>query len=66
MWRPAPFAEHLNKLKIIVEQQPHCLVPALQVIASVGRISKEKAKNSLDYIITQLPKVESNYLANGK
>lgn len=30
-WRPHPFSEHINRLKSIVEQQPHCLAFALQV-----------------------------------
>ncbi|XP_050717947.1 protein melted-like isoform X2 [Eriocheir sinensis] len=62
-WRPHPFSEHINRLKSIVEQQPHCLAFALQVMAAVGRISKEKGKSSLDYIAQQLPKVDSNSLA---
>ncbi|CAL4094266.1 unnamed protein product [Meganyctiphanes norvegica] len=61
-WRPQPFTEHVNRLKSVVEQQPHCLTPALQVIAAVGRLSKEKGKNALDYIAQQLPKVDSNTL----
>ncbi|KAK3866415.1 hypothetical protein Pcinc_028057 [Petrolisthes cinctipes] len=61
-WRPHPFSEHVSRLKGIVEQQPHCLALALQVMAAVGRISKEKGKSSLDYIAQQLPKVDSNNL----
>ncbi|KAG0726430.1 Protein melted [Chionoecetes opilio] len=61
-WRPHPFSEHINRLKSIVEQQPHCLAYALQVMAAVGRISKEKGKSSLDYISQQLPKVDSSSL----
>ncbi|XP_042230886.1 protein melted-like isoform X2 [Homarus americanus] len=61
-WRPHPFSEHVTRLKSIVEQQPHCLALALQVMAAVGRISKEKGKSSLDYIAQQLPKVDSNNL----
>ncbi|XP_071524266.1 protein melted isoform X2 [Panulirus ornatus] len=62
-WRPHPFSEHVTRLKSIVEQQPHCLALALQVMAAVGRISKEKGKSSLDYIAQQLPKVDSNNLS---
>ncbi|XP_069952707.1 protein melted isoform X2 [Cherax quadricarinatus] len=61
-WRPHPFSEHVTRLKSIIEQQPHCLALALQVMAAVGRISKEKGKSSLDYIAQQLPKVDSNSL----
>ncbi|KAK8392027.1 hypothetical protein O3P69_017566 [Scylla paramamosain] len=61
-WRPHPFSEHINRLKSIVEQQPHCLAFALQVMAAVGRISKDKGKSSLDYIAQQLPKVDSSSL----
>ncbi|XP_066940283.1 protein melted isoform X1 [Macrobrachium rosenbergii] len=58
-WRPGPFTEHVTRLKSIVEQQPHCVALALQVLAAVGRLSKEKGKNALDYIAQQLPKVDS-------
>ncbi|XP_042868475.1 protein melted-like isoform X2 [Penaeus japonicus] len=58
-WRPGPFTEHVTRLKSIIEQQPHCLALALQVMAAVGRLSKEKGKSALDYIAQQLPKVDS-------
>ncbi|RXG68498.1 Protein melted [Armadillidium vulgare] len=63
-WHPAPFTEHIVKFKTVIEQQPHCLSPALVVIASIGRLSKERAKSALEYIAQQLPKVETNQLAN--
>ncbi|KAK7062980.1 Pleckstrin y domain [Halocaridina rubra] len=58
-WRPGPFTEHVTRLKSIVEQHPHCVSLALQVMAAVGRLSKEKGKSALDYIAQQLPKVDS-------
>ncbi|KAB7497865.1 Protein melted [Armadillidium nasatum] len=63
-WHPAPFTEHIVKFKTVIEQQPHCLSPSLVVIASIGRLSKERAKSALEYIAQQLPKVETNQLAN--
>ncbi|XP_068236823.1 protein melted isoform X2 [Palaemon carinicauda] len=58
-WRPGPFTEHVTRLKSIVEQQPHCVALALQVLGAVGKLSKEKGKNAVDYIAQQLPKVDS-------
>ncbi|XP_076063241.1 ventricular zone expressed PH domain-containing protein melted isoform X2 [Oratosquilla oratoria] len=61
-WRPAPFTEHVARIKALVEMQPHCLPLALQVISAVGHLSKEKGKEALDYIRMQLHKVDSGSL----
>ncbi|MPC18206.1 Protein melted [Portunus trituberculatus] len=48
-WRPHPFSEHINRLKSIVEQQPHCLAFALQRTESKRLLSYFHRKTNVNH-----------------
>ncbi|XP_041377573.1 ventricular zone-expressed PH domain-containing protein homolog 1-like [Gigantopelta aegis] len=51
---PAAFVDHLDPIKKTVETQPMLMPLVAQIVGAVGTVNKTEAKNSMDYLVSQL------------
>jgi len=56
--RPQLLVDHLSKIKQAAECHPNTLCLAAQVISSVGKLSKDRAQEALNFVLEHLPKAD--------
>lgn len=56
--RPQLLVDHLSEIKKVVECHPNTLCLAAQVISSVGKLSKDRAQEALNFVLEHLPKAD--------
>lgn len=56
--KPSVLAEHVSIIKKTAQKHPHTVCPAAQVIAAVGKLSKDRAQDALNFVLEQLPKAD--------
>ncbi|XP_034247759.1 protein melted isoform X2 [Thrips palmi] len=56
--RPQLLVDHLPQIKKVVECHPNTLCLAAQVISSVGKLSKDRAQEALNFVLEHLPKAD--------
>ncbi|GBM03372.1 Protein melted [Araneus ventricosus] len=56
--RPQSFTEHVQKMKMAAELQPGTLVLVARILGIIGKLNMERAKDSLEFIISHLGKVD--------
>ncbi|KAE8740818.1 hypothetical protein FOCC_FOCC013672 [Frankliniella occidentalis] len=56
--RPQLLIDHLSEIKKVVECYPNTLCLAAQVISSVGKLSKDRAQEALNFVLEHLPKAD--------
>ncbi|XP_054714583.1 protein melted-like [Uloborus diversus] len=52
--RPQSFTEHVQKIKSAAEEQPGTMVLAARILGIIGKLSMERAKDSLDFLVSHL------------
>lgn len=60
--RPLPFTEHQQKMKAVGEQQPGSLPLVARMLGIIGKLSLERGKDCLDYLVAQLAKTDHSSL----
>ncbi|KAF5292632.1 hypothetical protein FQA39_LY13965 [Lamprigera yunnana] len=56
--KPAVLADHVNSLKLVAQRYPHTVCLAAQVISAVGKLSKDRAQDALNFVLEYLPKAD--------
>ncbi|XP_049810598.1 protein melted isoform X1 [Schistocerca nitens] len=56
--RPQLLLDHVPKIKQTAESYPNTLCLAAQVISSVGKLSKDRAQEALNFVLEQLHKAD--------
>ncbi|KAK5645394.1 hypothetical protein RI129_006694 [Pyrocoelia pectoralis] len=56
--KPALLADHVNPLKLTAQRYPHTVCLAAQVISAVGKLSKDRAQDALNFVLEYLPKAD--------
>ncbi|KAG8222424.1 hypothetical protein J437_LFUL008421 [Ladona fulva] len=56
--RPHILVDHLNQIKGAADSHPNTLCLAAQVVSSVGKISKDRAEEALNFVLEHLPKAD--------
>ncbi|CAH0555735.1 unnamed protein product [Brassicogethes aeneus] len=56
--KPALLADHINAMKEVAEKHPHTVCLAAQVIGAIGKLSKDKAQDALNFVLECLPKAD--------
>ncbi|XP_022252566.1 ventricular zone-expressed PH domain-containing protein homolog 1-like isoform X2 [Limulus polyphemus] len=59
---PLPFTEHLQKMKVVGEQYPGSLPLVARILGIVGKLSLERGKECLEYLVAQLTKTDHSCL----
>ncbi|XP_031349483.1 protein melted-like isoform X2 [Photinus pyralis] len=55
---PALLADHVGPLKLTAQRYPHTVCLAAQVISAVGKLSKDRAQDALNFVLEYLPKAD--------
>lgn len=55
---PALLADHVNAMKLTAQRNPQTICLVAQVIGAVGKLSKDKAQDALNFVLEHLPKAE--------
>ncbi|KAK9879888.1 hypothetical protein WA026_008388 [Henosepilachna vigintioctopunctata] len=55
---PVLLADHVNSMKLAVQKHPQTVCLAAQVISAVGKLSKDKAQDALNFVLEYLPKAD--------
>ncbi|XP_018334236.1 protein melted isoform X2 [Agrilus planipennis] len=56
--KPTLLADHVNSLKLTAQRFPHIVCLAAQVISAVGKLSKDRAQDALNFVLEHLPKAD--------
>nr|CAD7587522.1 unnamed protein product [Timema genevievae] len=56
--KPQLLVDHVGKIKKAAESHPNTLCLAAQVISSVGKLSKDRAQDALNFVLEHLPKAD--------
>ncbi|KAF5306196.1 hypothetical protein FQR65_LT07473 [Abscondita terminalis] len=56
--KPVLLADHVNSLKLAAHRYPHTVCLAAQVISAVGKLSKDRAQDALNFVLEYLPKAD--------
>ncbi|KAG8196242.1 hypothetical protein JTE90_023799 [Oedothorax gibbosus] len=56
--RPQCFTEHVQKMKMAADLQPGTLVLVARILGIIGKLSMERAKDSLEFLVSHLSKVD--------
>ncbi|GFQ71707.1 protein melted [Trichonephila clavata] len=56
--RPQSFTEHVQKMKMAAELQPGTLVLVARILGIIGKLNMERGKDSLEFLISHLSKVD--------
>ncbi|XP_045473807.1 protein melted isoform X2 [Harmonia axyridis] len=56
--KPALLADHVNVMKLAAQKYPQIICLAAQVISAVGKLSKDKAQDALNFVLEHLPKAD--------
>lgn len=56
--KPALLADHVGPLKLTAQRYPHTVCLAAQVISAVGKLSKDRAQDALNFVLEYLPKAD--------
>ncbi|XP_071445724.1 protein melted [Hetaerina americana] len=56
--RPHILVDHLAQIKGAADSHPNTLCLAAQVVSSVGKISKDRAEEALNFVLEHLPKAD--------
>ncbi|GLV34207.1 melted [Carabus blaptoides fortunei] len=56
--RPTLLVDHVAAMKLAAHKHPHTVCLAAQVIAAVGKLSKDKAQDALNFVLEHLPKAD--------
>ncbi|XP_076320376.1 protein melted-like isoform X2 [Tachypleus tridentatus] len=60
---PLPFTEHLQKIKSVGQQHPESLPLVVRILGIVGKLSLERGKECLEYLVAQLAKTDHSSLS---
>ncbi|EEZ99906.2 Protein melted-like Protein [Tribolium castaneum] len=56
--KPALLVDHINAMKQSAERHPQTVCLAAQIIGAVGKLSKDKAQDALNFVLEYLPKAD--------
>ncbi|XP_019873887.2 protein melted isoform X2 [Aethina tumida] len=56
--KPALLADHVGAMKEAAEKHPHTVCLAAQVIGAIGKLSKDRAQDALNFVLEYLPKAD--------
>ncbi|CAH1154096.1 unnamed protein product [Phaedon cochleariae] len=57
---PALLTDHVNVMKQVAQSHPQTVCLAAQIIGAVGKLSKDKAQDALNFILEYLPKTDKS------
>uniref|UniRef100_A0A2R5LGS9 Putative ph domain protein melted n=1 Tax=Ornithodoros turicata TaxID=34597 RepID=A0A2R5LGS9_9ACAR len=58
--KPLLFAEYLKKMKAVAQAQPTHLVAVAHIMGIVGRLSLERGRECVEFLVSQLAKADHN------
>lgn len=56
--RPTLLADHVNAFKQCAQKHPQTVCLAAQIISAIGKLSKDKAQDALNFVLEHLPKAD--------
>lgn len=56
--QPALLADHVNAVKQAAQRHPQTVCLAAQIIGAVGKLSKDRAQDALNFVLEYLPKAD--------
>ncbi|CAG9759998.1 unnamed protein product [Ceutorhynchus assimilis] len=56
--QPALLADHVTAIKQAVQRHPQTVCLAAQIIGAVGKLSKDRAQDALNFVLEYLPKAD--------
>ncbi|KAJ8912910.1 hypothetical protein NQ315_017240 [Exocentrus adspersus] len=56
--QPALLADHINAMKQSAQRFPQTVCLAAQIISAVGKLSKDRAQDALNFVLEYLPKAD--------
>ncbi|XP_044754125.1 protein melted isoform X2 [Coccinella septempunctata] len=56
--KPALLADHVSVMKLAAQKHPQIICLTAQVMSAVGKLSKDKAQDALNFVLEYLPKAD--------